>query len=53
MKKANYHGIGDIRVEEVDSPDPGPDEVKVKIKYCGICGSTEFAGVFDPNSCQR
>lgn len=39
MRRANYHGIRDIRVEEVDSPDPGPLEVKVKIKYCGICGS--------------
>lgn len=39
MKRANYHGIREIRVEEVDSPDPGPLEVKVKIKYCGICGS--------------
>jgi (R,R)-butanediol dehydrogenase/meso-butanediol dehydrogenase/diacetyl reductase len=26
-------------VEEVDNPDPGPEEVRVKIKYCGICGS--------------
>jgi len=39
MKKTIYHGIRDIRVEEVPDPIPGPGEVKVKIKYCGICGS--------------
>lgn len=39
MKKANYHGIRDIRVEEVPEPAPGPGQVKVKIEYCGICGS--------------
>lgn len=39
MKKANYHGIRDIRVEEVPEPEPGPGQVKVAIKYCGICGS--------------
>lgn len=39
MKKANYYGIRDIRIEEVESRDPAPDEVKVKVRYCGICGS--------------
>jgi (R,R)-butanediol dehydrogenase/meso-butanediol dehydrogenase/diacetyl reductase len=39
MRKANYHGIRDIRVEDVVNPDPGPGEVRVKIEYCGICGS--------------
>ncbi len=39
MKRANYHGIRDIRVEQVESPDPGPQDVRIKIKYCGICGS--------------
>ncbi|RJQ70839.1 MAG: hypothetical protein C4519_19720 [Desulfobacteraceae bacterium] len=39
MKKATYHGIRDIRIEEVPEPAPGRGEVKVKIRYCGICGS--------------
>jgi (R,R)-butanediol dehydrogenase/meso-butanediol dehydrogenase/diacetyl reductase len=39
MKKAVYHGVRDIRIEEVPEPQPGPDEVKIKVKYCGICGS--------------
>ncbi len=39
MKKAVYHGIRDVRVEEVDEPVPGKGEVKIKNKYIGICGS--------------
>ncbi len=39
MKKAVYHGIRDIRLEEVEEPKPGPKEAKIKVKYCGICGS--------------
>jgi (R,R)-butanediol dehydrogenase/meso-butanediol dehydrogenase/diacetyl reductase len=39
MKAVVYHGPRDIRVEEVDEPKPGSGEVKVRVKYCGICGS--------------
>ncbi|MBN1653320.1 MAG: zinc-binding dehydrogenase [Deltaproteobacteria bacterium] len=39
MKKAIYHGIRNITVEEVPDTAPGPGEVKVKIRYCGICGT--------------
>ncbi len=39
MKAAVYHGVKDIRIEEVAEPKPGPGQVKVRIKYCGICGS--------------
>ena len=39
MKKVVYHGIRDIRVEEALEISPGKGEVKIKIKYCGICGS--------------
>ena len=39
MKAAVYRGLRDIRVEEVEEPKPGPNEVKVKVKFCGICGS--------------
>ena len=39
MKAAVYHGIRDLRIEEVPEPMPGPGEIKVKVKYCGICGS--------------
>ena len=39
MRRANYRGIRDVRVEDVANPAPGPGEVRVKIEYCGICGS--------------
>lgn len=39
MKKAIYYGIRDVRVEDVPDLRPGRGEVKVRIKYCGICGS--------------
>ena len=28
-----------IRVEEVPVPKPGPGEVIIKVRACGICGS--------------
>jgi (R,R)-butanediol dehydrogenase / meso-butanediol dehydrogenase / diacetyl reductase len=39
MKAAIYHGIRDLRVEEVAEPKPRTGEAKVRVKYCGICGS--------------
>jgi (R,R)-butanediol dehydrogenase / meso-butanediol dehydrogenase / diacetyl reductase len=39
MKAALTYGPFDARVEEIPEPVPGPGEVKVKIAYCGICGS--------------
>lgn len=39
MKKVVYHGIRDIKVEDAPELKPGKGEVKIKIKYCGICGS--------------
>jgi len=39
MRAAVYNGVKDIRVEEVPEPKAGPGEVRIKVKYCGICGS--------------
>lgn len=39
MRKAVYHGIRDVCVEQVEEPWPGPGEAKVRVVYCGICGS--------------
>ena len=33
------HGIGDLREEQVGVPEPKVGEVRVKIGYCGVCGS--------------
>lgn len=39
MKAAVYHGQRDIRVEEVDRPVITENEILVRVKACGICGS--------------
>lgn len=39
MLAVRYHGIENIKVEDVAEPDYGPYEVLVRVKYAGICGS--------------
>lgn len=39
MRAANLHGVGLLQYEEVEIPACGADEVLVKVKNCGICGS--------------
>lgn len=39
MKAARWYAAKDLRVEEIDEPDPGPGEVKIKVAWTGICGS--------------
>lgn len=39
MKAAVYHGIGDLRVEEVERPRIGAGELLVRVRVCAICGS--------------
>lgn len=39
MKCANLHAIKDLRFEETDRPVCASDEVLVRVKSCGICGS--------------
>ena len=35
----NIHGVGDVRLDDYACPTPGPKDVVVKMKACGICGS--------------
>lgn len=39
MKAALVYGPGDVRVEEVEVPSIQSDELLVKVKACGICGT--------------
>ena len=39
MKAARWHGVKDIRVEDIQTPTPGPGEVAIKVAWTGICGS--------------
>ena len=39
MQAAVYHGPRDIRVEDIPTPTIAEDEVLVRVRACGICGS--------------
>ncbi|MCI6038963.1 MAG: alcohol dehydrogenase catalytic domain-containing protein, partial [Clostridiales bacterium] len=39
MKAAVLHGNRDLRYEEWETPVCGPDDVKVRVRATGICGS--------------
>lgn len=39
MKAAVFKKKGFMAVDEIPTPVPGADEVLVKVKYCGICGT--------------
>ncbi|NAZ87277.1 L-idonate 5-dehydrogenase [Kineococcus indalonis] len=39
MRAVRVHGAGDLRVEEVPTPEPGPGRVRLRVAYAGICGS--------------
>jgi L-iditol 2-dehydrogenase len=39
LKAGVYHGPGDLRIEELTLPPPGPGEVLVRMLACGVCGS--------------
>jgi L-iditol 2-dehydrogenase len=37
MRAARLHGVGDLRVERLGLPRPGPGELLVRVEACGIC----------------
>jgi (R,R)-butanediol dehydrogenase/meso-butanediol dehydrogenase/diacetyl reductase len=39
MKALRWYGKKDLRIENIPEPKPGKDEVKIKVEWCGICGS--------------
>ncbi len=49
MKALLWHNQRDVRVEEVPEPTVKPGTVKIKVKWCGICGTDlheYLAGLF-------
>jgi (R,R)-butanediol dehydrogenase/meso-butanediol dehydrogenase/diacetyl reductase len=46
MRGAVYYGTGDVRIEELDEPVPGPGQVKIAVAYNGLCG-TDLHEIFD------
>lgn len=39
MRAARFHGQGDVRIEDIPEPAVGPRGVKIKVAWCGICGT--------------
>jgi alcohol dehydrogenase len=39
MRATVFHGVNDIRVEEVPRPHPGPGEAVIRITLTTICGT--------------
>lgn len=39
MKAARWHGAKDIRVEQTEVPSPGKKQIRLEVKFTGICGS--------------
>jgi (R,R)-butanediol dehydrogenase/meso-butanediol dehydrogenase/diacetyl reductase len=39
MLAAVYRGAGEISVEQLPAPRPGPGQVVVEVGHCGVCGS--------------
>ncbi|KAK2735917.1 hypothetical protein FQN57_001057 [Myotisia sp. PD_48] len=39
MQAARYYGKRDIRIDTIEPLPCGPDEVRLKVAYCGVCGS--------------
>jgi 2-desacetyl-2-hydroxyethyl bacteriochlorophyllide A dehydrogenase len=39
VKAAILHGPGNLRVESAPAPEPGPDEVMVRVGMAGLCGT--------------
>lgn len=39
MKAAVFYGIENIKVEEVEEPICGENEIKIEVAYCAICGT--------------
>lgn len=39
MRALVIHAKNDMREDDVETPTPGPDQVRVRLAYAGICGS--------------
>ncbi len=39
MKALRWHARGDVRVDDVAEPTPGPGQILVAVEYCGVCGT--------------
>lgn len=47
MRAAVYKGRRRLQVEEIPTPEPGPGQVLVRVKYCAICGTDVHGVMYD------
>ena len=54
MKAAVFYGKGDIRVEEHAIPAPAADQVQLRVKAAGVCGTDMhiYAGAKGATECE-
>ena len=50
MRVARYYGPENIRVEEMPVRAPGPGEIVVRVRACGICGSDTLDWYLQPRA---
>jgi L-iditol 2-dehydrogenase len=39
VKALTFHAPGDLRLEQIDEPEAGPGEVKIRVRACSMCGT--------------
>lgn len=39
MPSVAVHGPNDVRIDQIETPMPGPDDIVVRVAACGICGT--------------
>jgi threonine dehydrogenase-like Zn-dependent dehydrogenase len=45
VKAAYYEAVHEIDVREAPDPEPGPEDVLIRVHSCGICGTDQH--IFD------
>ncbi len=50
MKAAIWHGRRDMRIEEVPEPEVGPEDVRIKVAYSGVCHTDVFEYLYGPQT---
>jgi (R,R)-butanediol dehydrogenase / meso-butanediol dehydrogenase / diacetyl reductase len=51
MRAARFHGQRDIRVEDIPEPAVRPGTVKIRVEWCGICGTDLYEYLDGPIFC--
>ena len=47
MRAAVYKGQQKFEIEEIPTPEPGPNQILMKVHYCAICGTDVHAFMYD------